>query len=142
MFDKAARKMATLSRMPGGVYAGVGLAMRGLDLFWRGPRRGHVAGYFLLMPLPGGAVSLFADQETIRARNVERGRTKPSRELSRLAHLNDGPRAFVVDVLRSRGVPVLELDTRNPVAENRERISAFVAVPAAAPDALAPGPGG
>jgi hypothetical protein len=128
MLTKAARKVATLSRIEGqGVYAGVGLVQRGLDLCWRGPSLDVVAEYCRRMPLPAGAISLYADQETIRARNVERGKRQPSRELSRLAHLNDAPRLMVRDILRARGVPVLELDTRQPIAGNVERIRAFVA---------------
>jgi hypothetical protein len=136
MFAKAVRKVATLSRIEGhGVYAGVGLAMRGLDLAWRGPTLDDVAEYCRQMPAPAGAISLYADQETIRRRNIERGKLKPSRELSKLAHLNDEPRALVTAILRGRGVPVLELDTREPIAGNVERIRAFVGMPAAAVDA-------
>lgn len=128
MFAKAVRKVATLSRMPDGIYAGVGLAMRGLDLAWRGPTLDVMAEYCRQMPQPAGAVSLFADLETIRRRNIERGMRQPSRELSRLAHLNDEPRTMVTAILRDRGVPVLELDTREPVAGNVERIRAFVGI--------------
>jgi hypothetical protein len=129
MFVKAARKVATLNNCGGsGIYAGVGLAMRGLDLAWRGPSLDVVAEYCRRMPMPAGAISLYADQETIRRRNVERGKRQPSRELSRLAHLNDEPREMMTAILRARDVPVLELDTRQSIAGNVERIRAFVGI--------------
>jgi hypothetical protein len=136
MFDKAVRKMATLQRS-GAAYAGVGLVMRGLDLCWRQPRLGLVAGYFRLMPLPAGAISLYADLATIEARNRERAKAQPSRELSKLAHLNEAPRRLVMSLLKDRGVPLLELDTRQPITDNVARIRSFVGLPATAADATA-----
>jgi hypothetical protein len=137
MFNKAVRKVATLSRMPGGGYAGVGLVMRGMDLSWRIEDADAVAEFYSLMPLPAGAISLYADQDTIVARNLERGKKRPSRELSRLAFLNDAPRQMAVAILRDRGVPVLELDTRHSVDDNLDCIKRFVGLPPAAADAAA-----
>lgn len=135
MFEKALRKVATLQRMPGGVYAGVGLVMRGIDLGWRVPEGTDLAEFFRLVPAPAAAISLYADVETIRQRNRERGRTMPSRELSAVAATYEAPRRLAVAILRARGVPVLELDTRNPADDNRSRIAAFVGLPAAVADA-------
>lgn len=126
MFEKACRKMATLSRAPGDGYVGVGLAQRGLDLCWRGCDINTVKEYCRRMPLPAGLVSLYADQATIRARNIGRGRHNPYRRLPHLAHLNDTPREIVTDALRKRGVPVLELDTRNEIAGNVDSIRRFL----------------
>ena len=130
MFDKAARKLATLSRMPGGgVYAGAILVMRGLDLYRRIPNGADVADYFHAMPMPAGAISLYADAETIRARNLERAIRKPNRQLSGIAPYFEAPRLMAVEILKRRGVPVLELDTRDPIASNIGRIHAFVGMP-------------
>lgn len=126
MFVKAARKMATLHRSASrDVYAGVGFAMRGIDLAWRLPRPDDVAHYFCAMPVSVGVAVLRADVATIQARNRERGRTKPSRELSRLTPMLVRPIEIAVDTLKARGVPVLELDALEPIHANRGRLIAF-----------------
>lgn len=126
MFEKAARKMGTLARRTGGeIYAGVGLAQRGLDLAWRLPAGKTVAPYFLAMPVDAGVVVLRADVDTIIARNRERGLARPSRELSRLAPLLAEPLELAVGILKDRGVRLLELDTRDTVSANVARLHLF-----------------
>jgi hypothetical protein len=113
--------MATVARMNDDrVYIQTGLAQRGLGLGWRLKDQERIAEYFELMPVSLGVVLLSADVETIQRRNVERGKDR-----SFMVPLMERPREIAAEVLRTRGVPLMELDTRNPVVENVERILAF-----------------
>jgi hypothetical protein len=132
MFDKACNKMATLSRMKkDGVYVGVGILWRGVDLTWRLNEPSDTEEYFRLMPLPDGVISLYADQATI----IERNKGRPRRDLGHLSYLNDEPRERVTAILRERGCPVLEVDTRNPVEQSRATVLDYVGLPAQTADA-------
>lgn len=103
-------KMATVerSREPG-VYVNTGFAQAGLEIGWR--MDGYIAGYFHNMPASVGVAFLWADAETLRRRNRERGRDR--------SHLVEGmerTRLVAEAVLAARGVPVVSLDTRQPRA--------------------------
>lgn len=121
MIKRSFNKMATVARMNDDrVYIQTGLAQRGLGLGWRLKDQERIAEYFELMPVSLGVVLLSADVETIQRRNVERGKDR-----SFMVPLMERPREIAAEVLRTRGVPLMELDTRNPVVENVERILAF-----------------
>jgi hypothetical protein len=121
MISRSFRKMATVSRMQDDrIYIQTGLAQRGLGIGWRLKDQERIAEYYELMPVSLGVIMLTADVETIQRRNVERGKDR-----SHMVPLMVRPMAIAADVLRSRGVPFLELDTRNPVAENVEQLIAF-----------------
>lgn len=133
MFEKALRKAATLHRRASAeVYAGVALAQRGLDLAWRVGETVRIADYFEAMPVSHGVAILRADVATIVARNIERGRRQPSRQLARLAPLLAQPIEIAAATLKRRGVRLLELDTREPVSANAARLTLFVRAPEAA----------
>lgn len=121
MITRSFRKMATVARMNDDrVYIQTGLAQRGLGIGWRLKDQERIAEYFELMPVSLGVILLHADVETIQRRNVER-----SKDRSHMVPLMERPREIAAQVLRARGVPLMELDTRNPVSENVERILAF-----------------
>lgn len=126
MTSRSLAKMATVYRMRDAdrVYIQTGLAQRGLGIGWRLKDQERIAEYFELMPVSLGVIMLTADVETIQRRNVERGKDR-----SHMVPLMVRPMQIAADVLKARGVPFLELDTRNPVAENVERILAFSQAP-------------
>ena len=121
MTSRSLAKMATVSRIRSNrVYIQTGLAQRGLGIGWRLKDPERIAEYFELMPVSLGVVLLSADVETIKRRNVERGKDR-----SYMVPLMVRPMEIAAQVLKARGVPLMELDTRNPVNENVERILAF-----------------
>lgn len=117
------RKVASLKNMPyEGVYTNTGLAQAGLEIGWRLESCAEVADYFSLMPVSVGVVLLWADKETLVERNKARGRDR--------SHMVEGmevTRIIASGVLSSRRVPVLQLDTRSSVIENRAKIAAWCA---------------
>lgn len=135
MNNRSFRKMATVTRMKPDpnrpAFIQTGLIQRGLGFGWRLQQMGCdvnlIRPFFERMPVSIGAVHLTADPEIIKARNNAR------RLVAATAHED---RAFMVDlmapaitiameVLRGRGVPVLEIDTAQDVATARRQLLVF-----------------
>jgi len=120
IFDQYARKAATLMRKEEpGVYMNTAMAQAGLDIGWR--FGGDIRGYFGLMPVSVGVVFLTADIDTLRKRNVEKGRDR-SFQIEGM----ERTREIATLELKKRGVSVLTLDTRSPIEENRKNVAAWI----------------
>lgn len=133
MTDRSIRKMSAVARANDRrIYIQTGFAQRGLGIGWRLKNPEEIAEYFELMPVSVGVAFLYADVGTVCRRNVQRGKDR-----SYMVQLMERPREIATRVLRERGVAVLELDTRNPVVENRERLVQFSGQPASASHATA-----
>lgn len=131
MTRRTMRKMTTVNRLKDNrIYIQTGFAQRGLGLGWRLKNPELVAEYYELMPVSVGFCLLTADAETIKSRNVERGKDR-----SHMVDLMMRPLEIAQEVLTARGVPLLVLDTRNPVGENVRRLVTFADKTAAAIDA-------
>lgn len=116
------QKIATIARSQDqGTYVQTGLAQIGLELGWRLGDICAVAAYYRVMPVSVGAVFLFADVETVQARNRAR-----SRDFSSRIPAMDRAREIGQRVLMVRGVSVLSLDTRDAVSSNQDKLKAFV----------------
>jgi hypothetical protein len=121
MIKRSFAKMSAVHAAKSGkVYIQTGFAQRGLGLGWRMADKGPLAEYYERMPVSLGVVLLTADVETVRRRNVERGKDR-----SFMVPLMEEPIRIARETLASRGVSLLELDTRNPVHENAKRILDF-----------------
>lgn len=121
MVNRSFRKMSTVARMQSDrIYIQTGLAQRGLGIGWRLNDPEEIAEYFTLMPVSIGVALLYADVETVQRRNVERGKDR-----SFMVPLMERPWQIARDVLRARGVEVLELDTRHPRAFNGQKLLNF-----------------
>lgn len=115
------RKIATVDRAgSSGVYVQTGLAQIGLELGWRLSDPEEVAAYYEVMPISLGVAFLFADVETVQARNRTR-----SRDFSNRVPAMEIAREVGERVLASRRVRLLKLDTRLPVEENRAILHEF-----------------
>jgi hypothetical protein len=121
MVARSLRKIATVSRHPGpGVYIQTGLAQRGLGIGWRlGADVEAVADYYRLMPVSLGVAFLVAPVEEVQRRNASR---RPVKDRGWMVPLMERPREIAVEVLRARGVPVIELDMMDPPNVNRDRL--------------------
>jgi len=121
MTNRSHRKMATVHRMDlSGVYIQTGFAQRGLGIGWRLDDPAEIVEFYTEMPTSLGVVVLSADAETIMKRNVDRGKDR-----SYMVPQMEQPREIAVKVLRSRGVRLLEIDTRRPLTESREKLLEF-----------------
>lgn len=121
MTQRSFRKMATVYRMQDDrVYIQTGFTQRGLGFGYRLKDVEEVREYFRLMPVSIGVAMLFADRETVEKRNRERGKDR--------AFMLQGlerPQEIALEVFEERGIPVIELDTRLPVQENRAALLQF-----------------
>ena len=121
MVERSFAKMASVhADTSSQVYIQTGFAQRGLGIGWRMADKSALAEYYAKMPVSLGVILLTADVETIKRRNVERGKDR-----SHMVPLMEEPLRIAREGLIARGVPLLELDTREPVADNVERILDF-----------------
>lgn len=134
MNRRSIRKIATVSRLPGGnAYIQTALIQRGLGFGWRlndlGEPLTALRPFFEAMPVSIGAGFCTAPQAVIEERNRRR-LENPATAHENRAHMV-GLLLPAIDlakeVLHERGVPTVELDTTRPVAELRERLIDFAA---------------
>lgn len=117
ILERYVEKIATVSRRDGGVYVNTGLAQAGLEIAWRVPRVEICADYFRLMPVSLGVAFLWADEATL----VQRNRVRKRDRSHMVAGMERG-REVANRALASRGVRVLNLDTRDAIPINAEKL--------------------
>ena len=144
MTRRSVRKIATVARMEGGPYIQTGLVQRGLGFGWRLNQIGmvdEVRGYFRLMPVSIGIAMLHADPATIAERNRKRLLDPRTAHENRdfMVPLMAEPQRIATEVFRERGVPVVTIDTGQPIEEARRRLSEFASQTSF--DAASSGPG-
>jgi hypothetical protein len=121
MIERSFAKMASVHASPSDkVYIQTGFVQRGLGIGWRMRDKAGLVEYYEKMPVSLGVVLLTADVETVIRRNIERGKDR-----SHMVPLMEEPLRIARETLSARGVGLLDLDTRNPVQENVERIFDF-----------------
>ena len=122
MTRRSHKKMATVHRMKGDdVYVQTGFAQRGLGIGWRLDDPTEIVEFYAQMPTSLGVVFLTADVETIKKRNVDRGKDR-----SHMVPKMVRPQEIALKILGVRDVPILEIDTRNSIAESREQLKEFI----------------
>ena len=148
MNNRSVRKMATVERMaentvtrfPDGhlyridykPYIQTGLVQRGLGFGWRLNQAGAdvnlIRPFFWRMPVSIGVVFLEADDETVIARNRARKQVAATAHEDRsfMVPLMREPIRIAKEVLRERGIPVLELDVQHQSQDDaRAKLLAF-----------------
>lgn len=129
MVDRSLRKMAAVhAKNDPRVYIQTGFAQRGLGFGWRLEKPEAIRRFYELMPISVGVVSLWAPPELVMERN--RGREAQNENRAHMVMPMARPREIALEVLRQRGVPVLELDTRQPATELRKQVLDFANSPA------------
>lgn len=135
MNNRSFRKMSCVSRMPADstrpAFIQTGLIQRGLGFGWRLNQMGRdvnlIRPWFELMPVSIGAAYLKASVETVEQRNRMRLENPATRHENRdfQARLMQEPIRIALEVLRGRGVPIIEIDTERPVDEGRRQLLDF-----------------
>lgn len=124
MVTRSLRKMSAVHvKADDRVYIQTGFAQRGLGFGWRLSDPERVRRYYELMPVSLGVVSLYAPPDLVEARN--RGREAQGENRDYMVRAMERPRQIAIDVLRARGVAVLELDTRTSPQELRNQVIGF-----------------
>lgn len=122
MTSRSHKKMATVHRMKNDeVYVQTGFAQRGLGIGWRLDDPIEIVEFYAQMPTSLGVVFLDADVETIKKRNVERGKDR-----SYMVPQMERPREIALKVLRSRGVRLLEINTRLSIENSKAQLKEFI----------------
>lgn len=124
------RQARIASRADGGVYMNVGIAHRGLSIAWRLPDIEEIAEFYRLMPVSIGVASLYAADDTVVARNIQRGKTITNKQRAELALKMEAGRPACVAAMKARGIPLIEIDTTEPVDDNVARLRAFAGLAA------------
>lgn len=133
MNDRSAKKMATVERMiDDRVFIQTGLVQRILGFGWRLHQMGRdvnlIRRSLWLMPVSVGVVFLEADVEIIKERNRKRRDSPATAHEDRSFQVEPMLAAIPIakEVLRERGVPVLELDVQHqPIDAARAELVAF-----------------
>jgi hypothetical protein len=123
----------TVACDPAKPYIQTGLVQRGLGFGWRlnhmGKDLAEIKHYFRLMPVSLGVAVTRCPQEIVEQRNHVR-RTVAATAHEDRAHmvgLMQPAIEVAVEVLRERGVEVLEVDTSGPVDKARAQLIEFAA---------------
>lgn len=141
MNRRSVRKMATVARadsiewakrrgntLP---YIQTGLVQRGLGFGWRMAQMGinldELRPYFARMPVSIGVAVLYADEQTAIERNNARKDVPETAHEDRafMVPLMEKPKEMAIDILRKRGVPLVEIDTRRDIEDARAELVRF-----------------
>jgi len=141
--DDGAEVLAMNWRRP---YIQTGFVQRGLGFGWRLAQlkidAHELTPYFELMPVSIGIAVLYADEKTAIERNNARKQVPETAHEDRdfMVPLMEKPKEIAIDVLRGRGIPLIEIDTRQSVEAARADLVAFANANAnfAASDGLGP----
>lgn len=133
MNNRSLRKMATVERMAGhNPYVQTALVQRGLGFGWRLHQQGSdvnlIRNYFWRMPVSVGVAFLEADIATLKKRNEEREKVAATQHENRTYQLELVQPAIRIakEVLRERGIPLIELDVQHqPADAARSQLVAF-----------------
>ena len=132
MNNRSIRKIATVARMQGdGPYIQTALAQRGLGFGWRlndlGIDLNELRHYFRLMPVSIGVAVTRCPTETVIERNHGRTMVKETAHENRgfMVSLMQEPIRIALEVLRERNIPIIEIDTTQPIDDARRRLVEF-----------------
>lgn len=135
MNNRSFRKMSTVARMPTDparpVFMQVGFIQRGLGFGWRINQAGGdinlIRPFFETMPVSVGVAFLEAPVDVLIARNNARKDVPETAHEDRAYQvpLMQEPIRIAKEVLRGRGVPILELDTTQPIERARRLLVEF-----------------
>lgn len=124
MVNRSIRKMSMVAQKDDPrVYIQTGFAQRGLGFGWRLENQEDIRRFYEIMPTDIGVVSLWAPPRIVMERN--RGREAQNENREHMVPLMERPREIALEVLKARGVKVLELDTRRPDPDLRKEVLDF-----------------
>ena len=132
MNNRSIRKIATVARTAGeGPYIQTALVQRGLGFGWRmndlGIDLNELRHFFRLMPVSIGVAVARCPAEIVKQRNFERENVKATAHENR-AFMHDlmlPAIELALEVLRARGVPIVEIDTTQPLNVARKQLIEF-----------------
>src|SRR3990167_287767 len=132
MNNRSVRKIATVARMAGeGPCIQTALVQRGLGFGWRMNELGidlnELRHFFRLMPASIGVAVAKCPAEIVKQRNFEQEKVKATAHENR-AFMHDlmlPAIELALEVMRARGVPIVEIDTTQPLDVARKQLVEF-----------------
>lgn len=125
LLERSTKKMSTVHHTNSDkVYIQTGFFQRAIGIWYRLKEKDRLpltTKYLELCPAPLGAITLYADVETIKHRN--RTRNKQNRDF--MIEDTEECMHLVRKIIKQRNIPLLELDTRNSIQDNRQEILKF-----------------
>jgi hypothetical protein len=132
MNNRSIRKMATVVRNPSNrTYVQTGLVQRGLGFGWRmrdlGLDMNELRPFFYLMPVSIGVVMTKCPRHIVEQRNHDRRLVRETRheDRARMVGLMVPAIDIAMDVLARRNVPIMEIDTTQPIETARCELVTF-----------------
>ena len=130
MVNRSLKKMAAVhGRADNNIYIQTGLAQRGLGFGWRlewlKKDVEQIRKYYELMPVSVGVVSLIAPREIIIKRNHSIDRERQGENRAHMVAPMERTREIALEVIKERGVPLLEVDTQRDPQELRKQVIEF-----------------
>lgn len=131
IYDKNGRVLTRSVAETVGPYIQTALAQRGLGFGWRivdlGIDINELRHYFRLMPVSIGVAVTRCPQHIVEARNHARRLVRETQheDRSRMVGLMQPAIELAIEVLRERNVPLLEVDTTQPIDDARAQLLAF-----------------
>lgn len=134
MNNRSVRKIATVARSgSSGPYVQTALVQRGLGFGWRlsdlGLPLDELRHYFRLMPVSIGVAVTRCPEPVVIERNHARQQVKATAHENRdfMVPLMAPAIELAIEVLRDRGVPIIEIDTSGDPGQCRQQLLHFAA---------------
>ena len=132
MNNRSIRKIATVARRADeAVYVQTALAQRGLGFGWRlndlGIDLNELRHFYRLMPVSVGVAVTRCPPQTVIERNHKREQVKATAHENRdfMVPLMQPAIELALEVLSGRGVPIIEIDTTQPIDAARKQLVDF-----------------
>ena len=132
MNNRSIRKIATVARrVDEAVYVQTALAQRGLGFGWRlndlGVDLNELRHFYRLMPVSVGVAVTRCPPQMVIERNHERIKVERTAHENRdfMVPLMQPAIELALEVLRGRGVPIIEIDTTQPIDVARKQLLDF-----------------
>ena len=132
MNNRSIRKIATVARRQDqAVYVQTALAQRGLGFGWRlndlGIDLNELRHFYRLMPVSVGVAVTRCPPQTVIERNHERTKIERTAHENRdfMVPLMQPAIELALEVLSGRGVPIIEIDTTQPIDVARKQLLDF-----------------
>ena len=130
--NRSIRKIATVARRQDrAIYVQTALAQRGLGFGWRlndlGIDLNELRHFYRLMPVSVGVAVTRCPPQTVIERNHERTKVERTAHENRdfMVPLMQPAIGLALEVLRGRGVPIIEIDTTQPIDVARKQLLDF-----------------
>ena len=125
LINRSIKKMTTVhNKKSDTVYIQTGFVQRALGIYYRlkeHDKEKFTSIYLKSCPISLGVITLYADKDVIKKRNIERNKQNRSFMIDETEKCMN----LIKEIIKSRKVPLLELNTEDSIEHNRKKILEF-----------------